>query len=132
MLLETSDSNQQHDEEKLTKCLESALHRGNVLDGIVTGDKGKVNEIWQLRELISVAWKTEKLCLNYDVSLPLLHHYDLVPVLSERVGDMADVVCSFGHLGDLNLHVHVNVYMRNGTRKFVITSSPLSTTTRPI
>lgn len=28
-------------------------------------------------------------------------------MLSKRVGDMADVVCGFGHLGDSNLHVHV-------------------------
>lgn len=106
MLFETSGS-KQHDEEKLTNFLETALHRGDVLDGTVTGDKGNVNQIWQLRELIPVAWKTENLSLNYDVSLPLSHYYDSVPVVSERVGDMADVVCGFGQLGNANLHVYV-------------------------
>lgn len=124
MLLETSGSNQQHDEGKLTNFLESSLYRGDVLDGTVTGDKGKVNQIWQLRELIPVAWKTEKLSLNYDVSLPLSHYYDLVPVLSEHVGDMADVVCGFGHLGDSNLHVHIlykecNKEIRNYIEPFI-------------
>lgn len=124
MLIETSGSNHQHDEEKLTNFLDSSLHRGDVLDGTVTGDKGKVNQIWQLRELIPVAWKTEKLSLNYDVSLPLSHYYDLVPVLSGHVGDMADVVCGFGHLGDSNLHVHIlykecNKEIRNYIEPFI-------------
>lgn len=107
MLIETSGSNQKHDEEKITNFLESSMERGDVLDGTVTGDESKVRQIWQLRELIPVAMKKEKYCFTYDLSLPIANYYDVVPLLTERLGDLAYVCCGFGHLGDSNLHVHI-------------------------
>lgn len=107
MLLETSGSNQKHDEEKLIHFLELAIKRGTICDGMTTGEASKVAQIWQLREWIPLALKKEKYCFTYDITLPISYYYDIVPMLSERIGDLAYVVCGFGHLGDSNLHVHV-------------------------
>lgn len=107
MLIETSGSNQSHDEEKITNFLDSAMKRGEVMDGIVTGDESKVAQIWHLREWIPLALKKEKHNFNYDISLPISHYYEIVPILLKRMGNLAYVVCGFGHLGDSNLHVHI-------------------------
>lgn len=43
MLIETSGSNLNHDEEKLNKFIETALEKGNITNGIVTNEPGKVH-----------------------------------------------------------------------------------------
>lgn len=45
----------------------------------------------------------------YDITLPLLHFYELVPKLEAELSDLGDqvMVCGFGHLGDCNLHLNV-------------------------
>lgn len=42
LLIETSGSNAEHDEEKLNKYLEKYLSNGIVLDGTVTNEPGKI------------------------------------------------------------------------------------------
>lgn len=101
-------SNHEHDEEKVSKFLEAAMNRGDILDGTVTCEKSKIAQIWQLRETISTALIKEGYVFKYDISLPLSHFYDIVPVMRERVGDLAYRVCGYGHVGDSNLHLNVS------------------------
>jgi D-2-hydroxyglutarate dehydrogenase len=108
MLIETSGSRCDHDEEKLTKFLEKAMTTGLVLDGTVTNEPGKMNSIWQIREQIATSLLKETYCFKYDISLPLSHFYEIVPAVKERVGDLANVVCGYGHIGDSNLHLNVS------------------------
>lgn len=42
MLLETSGSNENHDNEKITAFLQSALERGDIIDGTITNEPGKM------------------------------------------------------------------------------------------
>lgn len=107
MLLETSGSNLAHDEEKVSNFLEAALNRGDILDGTVTSEKSKIAQIWKIRESIPTALNQEGYVFKYDISLPLSHFYDIVPVTQERVGDLAHRVCGYGHVGDSNLHLNV-------------------------
>lgn len=106
-MLETSGSNPKHDEEKLGEFLEKSLEREDILDGMMTNEQSKVAQIWQLRESIPTAQLNEKYFFKYDISLPLSHFYDIVPVLQQRLGNMVDSVAAFGHMGDSNLHVHI-------------------------
>lgn len=108
MLIETSGSRLDHDEEKLTKFLEAAMERGDVLDGTVTNEKSKMLQIWQLREFVPTALLRDGYCFKYDISLPLSHFYEIVPVMRERVGDLAKRVCGYGHIGDSNLHLNIS------------------------
>lgn len=98
-----------HDEEKMSSFLESSLSRGNIQDGTVTSDPGKVQQIWSIRELLPTAKIKEKYFFKYDISLPLEHFYDIVLVLRERLSDLPVVydVHGFGHMGDSNLHAHI-------------------------
>lgn len=108
MLIETSGSNATHDSEKLNFFLEHCMDSGDVLNGTVTNEVGKIEEIWKLRELIPTALIRDGFCFKYDISLPLRSFYDIVPVLEGHVGKLAKRVCGYGHLGDSNLHLNVS------------------------
>lgn len=99
MLIETSGSNEVHDEEKFNKFLEIGMENGQICDGTITGDPGKIQEIWKLRELVPVALIKDGFCFKYDISLPLRQFYEIVLVMEEKVGKMAHRVCGYGHLG---------------------------------
>lgn len=108
MLIETSGSNGAHDEEKLNKFISLGMEREEILDGTVTGDPGKIQEIWKLREMVPLGLIEQSFCFKYDISLPLRDFYGIVDVMRERCGDLATTVCGYGHLGDSNLHLNVN------------------------
>ncbi|CRK88582.1 CLUMA_CG002378, isoform A [Clunio marinus] len=108
MLIETSGSNQAHDEEKLNEFLRKAMESSLVIDGVTTNEPGKMRNIWLMRERIADSLiNIEGYCFKYDISLPLTHFYEIVPATKERVGDLASFVCGYGHIGDSNLHLNV-------------------------
>lgn len=113
LLLETSGSNIEHDEEKVSRFLEAAMERGDILDGTVTSEKSKIAQIWQLRELVPTAMIKEGYVFKYDISLPLSHFYEIVPAMRKQVGDLATRVCGYGHVGDSNLHLNVSCHEFN-------------------
>lgn len=45
----------------------------------------------------------------YDITLPLVHFYELVPKLAAELADLGNrvLVTGFGHLGDGNLHLNI-------------------------
>ena len=99
MLLETSGSNAEHDMEKFNNFLEQGISKNEIMDGTITAEVGKMQNIWKLRELIAVACVKEGYCFKYDISLPLKDFYNIVGVMERRVGAMATRVCGYGHLG---------------------------------
>lgn len=107
MLIETSGSRIDHDEDKINDFLVTGMERGEILDGTVTNDKTKITQIWQLRELIPTAFLKQGYSFHYDLSLPLSHFYEIVPAMRARMGDLATQVCGFGHIGDSNLHLNI-------------------------
>lgn len=107
LLLETSGSNLEHDEKKVSNFLEASLSRGDIQDGFATNETGKINHIWSIRELIPTAKMNEQFFYTYDISVPLSRFYEIVPVLRERLGDSVNAVHGFGHIGDSNLHVSI-------------------------
>lgn len=107
LLLETSGSNLEHDEKKVSNFLEAALSRGDVQDAFATSETSKVNCIWSIRELIPTAKLNEKYFYNYDISVPLSRFYEIIPALRKRLGGAVDAVHGFGHIGDSNLHVNI-------------------------
>lgn len=96
MLIETSGSNKDHDEEKLNNFLQKPI----VVDGVSTNEPSKMRNIWLLRERIADSLiNIDGYCFKYDISLPLTHFYEIVPATRERVGDLASFVCGYGHVG---------------------------------
>lgn len=103
MLIETSGSHKDHDEEKLNDFLQKAMETYLVVDGVSTNEPGKMRNIWLLRERIADSLiNIDGYCFKYDISLPLKQFYEIVPATRERVGDLASFVCGYGHIGREN------------------------------
>ena len=107
MLVETSGSNSEHDEAKLTSFLENMMEAGLVEDGTVATAPSKQSEIWQLRERIAEALLRDGYCYKYDISLPLSVFYDSITVMKERLGSEVTRVVGYGHIGDGNMHLNI-------------------------
>lgn len=106
MVLETSGSNERHDNEKLEAFLESAIESDLITNGAVAQDGSQFQAFWRIREGVPEALTTYKAMYKYDLSIPLEPMYDLVEEMRSRVEDKALVV-GYGHLGDGNLHLNL-------------------------
>lgn len=120
ILIETSGSNKEHDDEKLENFLGNQMESGLVEDGIIAQDEAQVKSLWTWREEIPEASTMGGGVYKYDVSLPLKDLYGLVEAISERLEeeglvDMDDTskpvvkAIGYGHVGDGNLHLNVCV-----------------------
>lgn len=109
MLIETSGSNERHDEEKLNDFLEKQMSTNAILDGVVVNEPSKINNIWQLREKVPSSLVEGTYCHKYDISLPLKYFYEIVKVMRERIGNHPKCrrVTGYGHIGDSNLHLNI-------------------------
>lgn len=118
-LIETSGSNAEHDEAKLSGLLEHVMETELVLDGVLAQDRTQFQSIWSLREgLAESAGKTGSV-YKYDVSIPVAKMYSLVEKMRERLraeglmeGDGGGsqpirALTGYGHMGDGNLHINI-------------------------
>ncbi|XP_030382519.1 D-2-hydroxyglutarate dehydrogenase, mitochondrial [Scaptodrosophila lebanonensis] len=108
MLIETLGSNSMHDEEKMNEFIQEGMSKGEIQDGTITAEPGKVQELWKIREMVPLGLIEKSFCFKYDISLPLRDFYNIVNVMRERCGPLATVVCGYGHLGDSNLHLNIS------------------------
>ncbi|KAM4772157.1 D-2-hydroxyglutarate dehydrogenase, mitochondrial isoform 1-T2 [Rhinophrynus dorsalis] len=115
ILIETSGSSAQHDEEKLNAFLDKALESGLVMAGTVATDQGKIMSLWALRERITEALAHDGYVYKYDLSVPVEKLYALVEEIRDRLGTSARRVVGYGHLGDGNLHLNVTAESHSDT-----------------
>ncbi|KAG0368356.1 hypothetical protein BGZ54_002072 [Gamsiella multidivaricata] len=125
VLVETSGSNKDHDDEKLSNFLEGLLTENIIQDGVVAQDTTQIHNLWAIREGIPEACSKAGAVYKYDISMP-------VPVLYQAVKDMEShllhksalgdgrlftSVIGYGHVGDGNLHLNVTAreYTREAT-----------------
>lgn len=120
ILIETSGSNKEHDDEKLETFLANTMEEGLVDDGIIAQDETQLKNLWAWRESIPEASTIGGGVYKYDVSLPLKDLYGLVEAVNEKLVE-ADMVgfddeskpvveaIGYGHVGDGNLHLNVAV-----------------------
>jgi D-lactate dehydrogenase (cytochrome) len=120
VLIETSGSNKEHDDEKLETFLGNAMEEGLVDDGIIAQDETQLKNLWSWRESIPEASTAAGGVFKYDVSIPLPDLYGLVEATNERLNEagiasMEDEskpvvqAIGYGHVGDGNLHLNVCV-----------------------
>lgn len=101
------------DEAALTTALEvqlaAALEQGVIADAAIAKNDTESEAFWQIRDSISAASRAEGPALQHDVSVPV----ELMPQFIET--NPARIAAkfagargnSFGHLGDGNIHYHV-------------------------
>lgn len=115
VLIETSGSNQDHDDEKLAVFLEDIMTNEVVLDGVLAQDTTQFKNFWEIRESIPVACAKEGGMFKYDLSVPLPLLYNIVTEMREKLHDLCDIngkehvksIVGFGHAGDCNLHLNI-------------------------
>ncbi|KAK9468183.1 hypothetical protein V1512DRAFT_258931 [Lipomyces arxii] len=119
VLVETSGSNPEHDEEKLNKYLEDLMESDIIEDGVLANDETQLKNLWTWRETIPESLGKAGGVYKYDVSIPLPELYTLVEDTRTHLAKagisigtedsvVVDVV-GYGHLGDGNLHLNVAV-----------------------
>lgn len=109
LFVEVSGSNQEHDEEKLTKFFEKAMQSHFILNGTVVSSPAKCNELWKIREQVALTFVNEGFVFCYDISLPLKYCYSIVEEMKNYMGNKSHKVFGFGHLGDGNIHLQIAV-----------------------
>ncbi|KAI4466387.1 d-2-hydroxyglutarate dehydrogenase mitochondrial [Holotrichia oblita] len=109
LLIETSGSRDEHDQEKLNSFVEMALAKRFILNGTVVTEPSKFKDIWSIREKIPETFKREGYVFCYDFTLPLQNYYKLVHEMRQYMGSQARRVFGFGHLGDGNLHLQISI-----------------------
>lgn len=116
VLIETSGSNKDHDDEKLTTYLENMMVDGVAEDGVVAQDETQIRELWSLREGFTEALGKEPAVYKYDISMPVPKIYECVQDMRQHLRNggvfgkddspVTDVV-AYGHVGDGNLHLNI-------------------------
>ena len=110
VLLENSDSeSEQHARERFERLMELALEAGCIQDAVVAESIAQARELWHVRESIPLAQAQEGLNIKHDISVAASRIPDFVAhtdALLTREVPGARLV-TFGHLGDGNLHYHV-------------------------
>ncbi|BGP21736.1 D-lactate ferricytochrome c oxidoreductase [Rhodotorula toruloides] len=114
VLIETSGSNKDHDDEKLGGLLESLLENETITDGTLAQDETQVQSLWSLRESLPEAAGKMGRVYKYDLSMPVKDMYSLVEEARERFkengldkdGSIKTTV-GYGHIGDGNLHINI-------------------------
>lgn len=120
VLIETSGSTKEHDDEKLENFLEKVMENGTVVDGTVSQDESQLRTLWTWREGIAEASQQFGGVYKYDVSLPLDSMYSLVEEVQKRLNKLGlssttdeskpvYEAVGYGHIGDGNLHLNVAV-----------------------
>lgn len=116
VLIETSGSNKEHDDEKLNGLLENLMTDEVALDGVVAQDETQIRNLWSMREGIPEALSKEGGVFKYDVSLPVPRIYDCVEDMRKHLTEQGVYgkedspvveVVGYGHVGDGNLHLNI-------------------------
>ncbi|KAI9300954.1 hypothetical protein BJ944DRAFT_257701 [Cunninghamella echinulata] len=116
VLIETSGSNKEHDDEKLTSYLENMMTEDIAKDGTVAQDETQLKSIWSVREGFTEALGKEAAVYKYDISMPVPKINDCIEDMRQHLKDggvfgqpdspIIDVV-GYGHVGDGNLHLNI-------------------------
>ncbi|KAG0082726.1 hypothetical protein BGZ92_011452 [Podila epicladia] len=121
VLIETSGSNKDHDDEKLGNYLEGLMSNDIVQDGVVAQDTTQVRNLWAIREGIPEACSKSGAVYKYDISMPVPVLYQMVEDMRYRLekagavgdGKLVKSVIGYGHVGDGNLHLNVAAHGYN-------------------
>ena len=109
VLLELAGESDQILGEALERQLAAALDAGLIRDVVIAKSDRESEDFWRLRDSISEAERADGPALQHDVSVPV----DLMPAfIADNPARLEQAfpgarALSFGHLGDGNVHHHV-------------------------
>jgi len=124
VLVELSDTEREaHAQLQLERLFEDALTRGVVLDAVVAQSMAQSQELWHVRENISMAQAAEGLNIKHDIALPVSAIPTFVTYTDALLAQQLPGVrmVNFGHLGDGNLHYNVQCPLNTDAAVFLQT-----------
>ena len=94
----------------ITHILEAAMERGLVSDAVIAQSNSQRKELWRVRELISESQKPEGGSIKHDISVPVSKVPQFLREADAAVSRFMPGArfCSFGHLGDGNIHYNIS------------------------
>jgi FAD/FMN-containing dehydrogenase len=106
----SSPLGQEAAEASMESFLHAALESGDADDAVIAISLAQANAFWHLRENLSWAQKPEGGSIKHDISVPVA----LIPAfLREANAAVENMIpgarfCTFGHMGDGNLHYNIS------------------------
>jgi FAD/FMN-containing dehydrogenase len=118
VLLEAMGNDPAHDDEAFAATLEALVDAGLVQDGVIAKSDRERRDIWSIREEVEPVIEASH---NFDVSLKSADAGRYVQALEQAMLDVEDAeVVAFGHLGDNNVHVCVQMEDRSRDRVAIV------------
>jgi len=75
-------------------------------DGVMCDSETQKEQVWQIREGISMAASNYGMAFKFDISLDSKDFSNIIDITNERVGQYGGRVLGHGHIGDGNLHLN--------------------------
>ena len=111
VLLEISSNRSDEDAAEIMQAiLEDALEHELIVDAVPSSSLQQVADFWRIRETMPTAQKHEGASIKHDIALPV-HR---IPEFLDQAGaavlniEPDARLCTFGHLGDGNLHYNIS------------------------
>ncbi len=122
------DVAQDGDDDLLEQVLMRSIEEGLVLDSIVAKSSAEADALWRIRHSISEAQKQEGASLKHDISVPIASIGDFLQQAQSLVEQiLPDArLCTFGHVGDGNLHFNVSQPRKGDVEQFKSRGADLS------
>ena len=100
--------------------LEAGMQQGLVLDAALAESGAQADAFWKLRETIPEAQKFEGASVKHDVAVPVSRVAEFLAAADRAVADAVPGIriCSFGHLGDGNVHYNLSRPQSSGDAAF--------------
>ena len=117
----SSNLSQKDADEILQAIMEQAFIDELIEDAALSTSLSQVNDFWRIREMMPVAQKHEGDSIKHDVSVPV----HLVPqflIEADKIikREMPKArLCTFGHLGDGNMHYNISQPENFDTEEFL-------------
>jgi FAD/FMN-containing dehydrogenase len=114
ILLEAMGSEPGHDDDRFEALLAELLEAGLLLDGVMAKSDRERSDIWEIRDEVEPVIEHSH---NFDVSLKTAEAGAYVRALEASLAAVpATELVTFGHLGDNNIHVCVQMRDRSPER----------------
>ena len=100
--------------------LEAGMQQGLALDAAIAESGAQADAFWKLRETIPEAQKFEGASVKHDVAVPVYRVAEFLAAADRAVADAVPGIriCSFGHLGDGNVHYNLSRPQSSGDAAF--------------
>lgn len=116
VLVEASGADAERNRELLQDVLEQSLENGSVSDAVVAASERDARDLWAVRESVSEYGRVLGPLTAFDVGLPTSKAGIFVDAIEKELGLRwpGAIALSYGHIGDSNLHLVVNVPSAGG------------------